>query len=212
MPANDDQPTAIGDADWPLIQAIVGGEEDALDCLMQRHQHALFYFVLRYLGDVTAARDAVQETFVRVWFKAGLFRPRSMVKTWIYSIALNYCRDAARKLGRAPAIVSLDEVAIEDPTPFEVADPGVSPDAEAADQDRLKQLRYAIDRLPGRLKAAVVLCALEQRSHQDTAEILRTTPKSVEMRLHRAKVKLRAWLNVDDSAHSRNEVLDVLPA
>ncbi|HEX9783968.1 MAG TPA: RNA polymerase sigma factor [Opitutaceae bacterium] len=199
----EDDPHSTGDAirdtDWPLIEAIVAGDDDALEELMQRHQHALFHFVYRYLGNGAAARDAVQETFVRVYFKAGAFRPRSTVKTWIYSIALNYCRDAARKLGRAPAMVSLDEPAEISGTSRDIVDSGATPDTEAADADRHATLRQAIDRLPDRLKSALVLGVLEQRPHKEVAEILHTTPKTVELRIYRAKAKLRAWLSADET-------------
>ena len=57
----------------------------------------LFRFAFRYLRDETAARDVAQETFVRVYFKAASFKPQSTVKTWLYTIAVNLCRDRLRR-------------------------------------------------------------------------------------------------------------------
>jgi RNA polymerase sigma-70 factor (ECF subfamily) len=182
------------DQDLTLIESLQAGDQNAMDELMRRHQEALFHFVHRYLGNEASARDAVQETFVRVYFKAPAFRPRSTVKTWIYTIALNLCRDAARKLARQPGLLSLDEPVGESETPREVPDTGPSPDVEAEQEDQLDRLRAAIARLPDQLKSALVLFVLEQRSQKEVAEILGTTPKTVELRVFRAKTKLRELL------------------
>ncbi len=200
------------DEDLPLIQAIATGDDSALDPLMQRHHDALFAFIYRYLGNESEARDAVQETFVRVYFKAGTFRPHCKVKTWIYSIALNQCRDLARKRGRMPVMIRLDQPVGESGATREVADFRAIPNAEASDADRFAQLREAIDRLPERSRAALVLCALEQRSHKEAAEILGIAPKTVENLVHRAKAKLREWLSLEDAAGSQEATCETSTA
>ena len=60
------------DVDLPLLQALVAGEELALNELIQRRRDALFPFAFRYLRDESAAHDVVQESFVRLYFKARL--------------------------------------------------------------------------------------------------------------------------------------------
>lgn len=183
------------DPDLTLIESLKSGDQDAIGELMRRHQEALYHFVYRYLGNEAAARDTVQETFVRVFFKAGLFEPRSSVKTWIYAIALNLCRDSARKLSRSPGLFSLDAPVGESETPLQVADTKPSPDAVAERDEDLGRLRAAIAMLPDPLKSALVLFVLEQRSQKEVAEILGTTPKTVELRVYRAKAKLRELLS-----------------
>ena len=196
------------DDDLPLIQAVATGDDSALDTLMQRHHAPLFTFVYRYLGNETEARDAVQETFVRVYFKAGTFRPRCRVKTWIYSIALNQCRDLARRRGRMPVMVRLDQPIGESGMPRQIADPGSMPDAIANHADRFLRLREAIDRLPERAKAALVLCAIEERSHKEAAEILGIAPKTVENLVYRAKARLREWLSLEEVSGSQTSACE----
>ena len=200
------------DNDLPLIQAIAAGDDPALDTLMQRHHDALFAFIYRYLGNEAEARDAVQETFVRVYFKAGMFRPGCKVKTWIYSIALNQCRDLARRRGRMPVMIRLDEPVGESGAPRQIADPRDLPDASASRSERFLWLRAAIDRLPERAKAALVLCALEERSHKEAAEILGIAPKTVENLVHRAKAKLREWLSLEEVAGSQEAMCEASAA
>ena len=181
------------DTDLSLIEAIQSGDETALETLIERHQTALYYFVYRYTGNEHAAREIVQETFVRTYFKARSFRPRSTVKTWLYTIALNLCRDAGRRRSRRPDFVSLGTMGSDGPG-VEVADDAATADEQAARSEEFEKLQTAIQRLPSRLRVPLVLCALEQRSQKEAAEILSTTPKSIELRIHRAKRKLARML------------------
>lgn len=179
------------DPDLPLIEALQTGNESALNELIDRHREPLLFFVFRYLRDETAARDVVQETFVRVFFKAKTFKPRATVKTWIYAIALNLARDEGRKLSRRRRMVSLDAPGPADRPPYEVEDSAPTPDQQTGQRDRFAFLQIAIEKLPHNLRAALVLFCLEEKSQNEAAEILGTTPKTVEMRVAHARQKLR---------------------
>ena len=178
----------------PLIQALQAGDDSALNELIHRHREPLFHFVFRYLRDETAARDVVQETFVRVYFKAAKFTPKSAVKTWIYTIALNLCRDQGRRLAKRQTDVSLNAPRPGDQPPLELADGSPGPDEQVRQKDRFGALQRAIDQLPHKLKAALVLFSLEGYSQKEAAEILGTTPKTVELRVAHARQKLRQML------------------
>ncbi len=176
------------------MQALQGGEDSALNELIERHREPLFRFVYRYLHDETVAREVVQETFVRTYFKAKSFRPQSLVKTWIYSIALNLCRDEARRFGRRPATVSIDAPTGDNKPPLEIADPGQRPDEHARERDRFTALEAAIAQLPHKLRSALVLFSIEGHSQKDIADLFETTPKTIELRVAHAKAKLRDLL------------------
>jgi len=183
------------DADLPLIEALQDGEESALNELMNRHREPLTRFVYRYVHDENLARDVVQETFVRVYFKAKSFEPRSLVKTWIYAIALNLCRDQRRRLEKRWHEISLNAPGPGEKPPLELADLGPSPDDQAGQRDRFAMLQRAIDQLPHKLKSALILFSLEGRSQNEVAAILGTTSKTVETRVYHAKEKLRRLLD-----------------
>ena len=182
------------DPDLPEIQALQAGDDSALNELISRHRGPLFHFVFRYLRDETAARDVVQETFVRVYFKAGKFQPKATVKTWIYTIALNLCRDQGRRLAKRRTDISLNAPRPGDLPPLELADTAPNPVDQAGQGDRFSALRGAIDRLPHKLKSALVLFSLQGHSQKEAAEVLGTTPKTVELRVAHAKQKLREIL------------------
>jgi RNA polymerase sigma-70 factor (ECF subfamily) len=182
------------DPDLPLIQALQGGDDSALNELMDRHREPLHHFVYRYLRNEAATEDVVEETFVRVYFKAGKFLPKSSVKTWTYSIALNLCRDQFRRLARHRRDFSMDAAPPANAPQVEVADSAPAPSARAAEADRFAQLQRAIDTLPGKLREALLLFSIEQRSQQEVADILGITPKAVETRVYHAKARLRTML------------------
>lgn len=183
------------DPDLPLLEALQAGDESALDVLIERHERPLFCFVYRYLQNEATAKDVVQETFVRVFFKAAQFKPRSSVKTWIYTIAVNLCRDHGRRFGKRRWDVSLNARASDDSPPIEIADSSVGPDEEAGRADHFEALRQAIDRLPENLRTALVLFALEGHPQNEVAAMLGTTPKTIELRVAHAKQKLRKMLS-----------------
>lgn len=191
------------DPDLPLIEALQAGKESALNELINRHREPLYYFIYRYLRDETGAREVVQETFVRVFFKANTFQPKSTVKTWVYAIALNLARDEGRRLAKRRRDVSMDAPGTDEQPPLEVADSGPTPDRQAGQKDRFGHLQAAIDKLPHNLKSALVLFCLEQRSQNEVAEILGTTPKTVEMRVAHARQKLRRLLGASEEANTK---------
>ena len=182
------------DPDLPLIEALQAGDDSALNELIDRHREPLRRFVFRYLRNDAACEDVVQETFVRVYFKAGKFLPKSSVKTWIYAIALNLCRDQFRRLARHRGDISMDAPARGDASRTEVADRAPLPSVLAVDSDRFARLQQAIDELPEKLREAIILCFLEQRSQHEVADILGITPKAVETRVYHAKARLRGAL------------------
>ncbi len=182
------------DPDLPLIEALQAGDDSALNELINRHREPLHRFVFHNLRDEATAHDVVQETFVRVYFKAAKFRPKFAVKTWIYAIALNLCRDHGRWRGRHRGEVSIDAPARDDGARFEVADSAPAPSAKATESDRFVLLQRGIDQLPQKLKEVLILYSLEERSQQEVAELLGITLKTVETRVYHAKAKLRAVL------------------
>ena len=179
------------DPDLPLMQALQAGDDSALNELINRHREPLFHFVLRYLRNEILGREVVQETFVRVYFKAKGFEPRSSVKTWIYAIALNLCRDQSRRSKKQQREISLDGPGLGSLPPMELEDAAPSPGEQAGQNDRFAGLQRAIEQLPYKLKEALVLFSLQGCSQHEAADILGTTPKTVETRVYQAKEKLR---------------------
>jgi RNA polymerase sigma-70 factor, ECF subfamily len=101
-------------SDAALIQSIAAGDRGAMRILFARHNVRVFRFLLRFVGDESAAEDLVSEVFLDVWRQADRFQARSQVSTWLLAIARNKALSARRRRSTE----ELDEdaaAAIEDP-------------------------------------------------------------------------------------------------
>ena len=173
----------IQDSDEQLVLRLCEGENLVLDVLMQRYQEPLYHFVLRYIHDDHLAYDIVQETFVRVYTRATSFNPEFRFKTWLYQIALNLCRDRSRE-NVLRRFFSFNE-AEEKESIFTGYDAGIEEKKDTKDDIALLQKEIA--KLPHKLKSALILFSLEEKSQIESAEILGVSPKTIETRVYRAK-------------------------
>jgi RNA polymerase sigma-70 factor (ECF subfamily) len=178
---------------------LAGGQDAALNDLMDRHAAKVFHFLHRMLRNEDDANDLAQETFVRVFQHSSRFDPKAKFTTWLYTIAGNLARNHHRWRSRHPD-VSLDAPNqdtgqnLGDVLPATVA----SPDEATATAERAEVVRAAVQALPDDMREAVILCEWEDLSVADVAAVLESTPKAVESRLYRARQllreQLRRWL------------------
>ena len=87
-------------SDEDLVMAVQAGDTDSLGVLVGRWEQPLFRFVYRMMPRQEDAHDVCQETFLRILKKSHRYRPGSRFSTWMYQIALNLCRDQARRRKR----------------------------------------------------------------------------------------------------------------
>ena len=178
--------------DRQALERLGRGEGEALVELMERHQNRLLRLCERMLGDREAARDAVQDVFLKVYAKAASYRPRGQVYTWIYRIATNLCLNKLRRR-KVLRFLSLtqpeDDEAATQPEPIcEATDPAMA----AQIRQRWRATRRRIDALPIGQKVVLVLAKFEGLSYKQIAETLAITPGAVESRLFRAMRNLEA--------------------
>ena len=185
-PENNNAPDNRSDGE--IILALQSGQDKALDELMRRYKQPLFHFVTRYTRDEDTSYDIVQETFFRVYNKAETFNPAYKFKTWLYQIALNLCRDYSRKK-KLQSFISLDtwKSDDEDGSLHNILASAENIESLTEHRQTLKLLENQIDELPHKLKTALILFALEDHSQEECARILGITPKTVEMRVYRAR-------------------------
>ena len=186
----------MADADLALVQALQSGDDSALDQLMDRYQEALFRFIRGYVQNEADATELTQETFVRAYFHIGGFKPSAKFATWLYRIALNLCRDRA-KSGAARRATMTDSLSAADgdfAAGRQLPAVGSTPAEQALLSEKMAVLSDAIAQLPHDLRTALVLTAIEQRSQQECADLLDTTPKTIETRVYRARKQLLAFM------------------
>jgi RNA polymerase sigma-70 factor (ECF subfamily) len=177
---------------------VAAGEVEAFAPLVAGHEQRLLRLCERLLGDVEEARDAAQEVFLKAFRKAGSYRPRGQVYTWLYRIAVNHCLNLLRRR-RVVRFIRLGEGAGEEEAPpLEPTDRRAGPEAELLARRRWHATRRAIERLPPGQRAVLVLVRFEELSYREAAAVLGITEGAVESRLVRAMRRLEAAQDRDE--------------
>ena len=177
-------------SDQDLAALALARRDDACRELLRRYKAGVYRLIVKQVGDADEAMDLTQETFVAGFSALHRYDGDRPFRTWIARIALNKCRDWARRrrvrgfFSRALPLESAHNVASDIP----------SPDAEAADKRELARVRGAIDRLPQNLREVLLLRGVDEVSQAEAAVILRVSEKTVETRLYRARTRLRELL------------------
>ena len=175
------------DLDLSLVRALQAGEDQAFDELIDRHQKGLFRSIFRHIPNEADALELTQETFVRAYFNIGKFRPSTKFVTWLYQIALNLCRDHSRRRAYRHSLRTISIDADEFVGLLQLSANEHGPDRRTQDREKVRAVEEAIRELPQDLMNALILTALEGRSHVEAAELLGISPKTVEARVHRAR-------------------------
>ncbi len=187
-------PRELETVECALVRDAAAGDETAFHQLVERYQERVYHFCFQWLRDAEDAREACQDTFVRAYHAIGRYRERGQFLAWLYRIALNKCRDRHKsKCARQRR----QTLRLEDsPVAHQCHAP--SPDESAIHSSDIEKLRRGIQSLPPRLRAPVILCAVEGLSQEVCAEILNCSPRAIEGRLYRARRELARWW---DSEH-----------
>ena len=188
-----------------LIARARAGDHNAFRDLVQGHSHELQVHCYRILGSLQDAEDALQETLVSAWRNLGDFDQRSSLRTWLYKIATNRCLSMLRADSRRPRIAPpLPEAALPEPTGAGDAPPWLEPYPDVlldhlVDQRPGPEARYetteaislafiiALQLLPPRQRAALVLRDVLGYHAAEVAQMLGTTQEAVNSALKRAR-------------------------
>jgi RNA polymerase sigma-70 factor (ECF subfamily) len=183
----DERKAAVSDiSDEALLAACGVGDPAALGALFDRHHDAVYRLLSRLLStEPSAIDDLVQTTFMEVWRSAAGFRGLGSVRSFLFGIAANAVRHHIRgAIRRRSAIAAMPEPA-----------PGRRPDELVARDQLVDRLATALAELPLELRAAFVLCDLEDMSGVDAARALDVRAGTLWRRLHEARRALRAALD-----------------
>lgn len=169
-----------------LVERLVAGDASAFDRVVADEQVRITRLVHRLLGWDEDVQDVVQEVFLAALSSRKAFRGGSSLRTWLTRIAINQCRKQARRrllwrrLRRAVAGRRRGG-----PAPA---------DRQAVDRESFEQVRRAVQALPPACREVTVLRYLEEMPIEGIAEVLSVSRNVVEVRLHRARQKLKEAL------------------
>ena len=188
-------------SDEALIGAHLKGDAGAFAQIMRRYADLLLGYLTGMTSDRQLAEDLFQETFERVHQKAHAYQGRGKFKSWLFSIATNLAIDGLRKRKREPKMVSITHNS--DNTTYGCTDGGclalvqdrdANPYEAAVLDEKKAQVRQALDRLPPRQRATLILAYYQGRTYREVAEILDCSLGTVKAQMYRALRTLASLL------------------
>ncbi len=201
-----------GPSDLEVIQRVRNGESEAFRILVERYQGRAYRLALRVLRDEEAARDAVQDAFVKAYSALARFEGRSGFFTWLYRLVMNQCLDVRRrdKSAREVAFEEGDGLELEASLPPVPEVDGVSfaPAATLMRKELLAHLAHAIERLPPAARETLLLREVEGLSYAEIATALGIPKGTVMSRLHYARKQVQKLLveaGVAEASEARSE-------
>lgn len=167
------------------------GDAQAFEQLVTPHEQTLWRVCWHYTHHQEDAADCLQETMLKAWRAIGQYRGDCALETWLYRIAATVCLDFLRRRKRLPQTESADDLAEMGVQPV---DGSPTPDEALLNAESNEQLRAGIDSLPGDMRTALILYALEGRPYDEIAEVTKTSIGTVKSRINRARQKLAKFL------------------
>ncbi|HVZ75022.1 MAG TPA: RNA polymerase subunit sigma-70 [Polyangia bacterium] len=180
-------------------------DEDAFKRLVAPYRRELAAHCYRMAGSLHDAEDLVQESLLRAWRGLGGFEQRASLRTWLYRVATNACLDALEQKGRAPRLMPMDlapangpmeapraEPIWREPCPAPFwADAPASPEARyTAKESVALAFLVALQKLPPRPRAMLLLCDVLGYAASECAELMGTSVAAVNSGLQRAREAL----------------------
>lgn len=174
-------------ADEALLERSASGDQQASALLINRHSPRVLSLAQRMLGSRDDAEDIAQDVFLKVFRNAGNWvQGDAKFTTWLHRVTLNQCYDRLRRKR---------ETLMDEPPDQEDDTPG--PAEQLLAQQRQTRLKAAIDQLPERQRAALLLSHYEELNNTETADILDVSVEAVESLLSRARRALRQALSAE---------------
>jgi RNA polymerase sigma-70 factor, ECF subfamily len=177
-------PVEIQD-DRALVAAFLDGQRDAFDVIVERHRRHVYQLCFRFMGNHEDASDLAQDVFVRAFKGLRNFKNESSLGTWLYRVAVNVCLN--RRALKRPETEPLDPAGHID-TRLD------SPLERVLRDEKAAAVREAIDKLPPKQRATLVLRVYQELSHEEIAEVLGSSVGAVKANFFHALGSLRRHL------------------
>jgi RNA polymerase sigma-70 factor (ECF subfamily) len=187
-------------SDVQLMLDVKSGDAESFELLLQKYRIPVVNFLYRMVRDRASAEDLAQEVFLRVYRARKGYVARAKFTTWLFRIATNLALNAVRDGRYRQLEVSLDQPAgtggadEADAPKLDVADrkPGI--EQQLVDRERVAVIRRAIDKLPEKQRAAVLLHKYHELDYDEIAKILECSESALKSLLFRAYETLRIEL------------------
>ncbi len=166
----------------PAPEAQACGGDASFQTVYAAHASAVYYLALRLLGQPALAEDVTHDVFLKVFRALDTFRGDSAIRTWLYQITLNQCRNHRAAWNQRTMVTNADEI-LEGGT----SSPESGPIRVLETKELGERIRTTLDQLLPDQRLVLLLAADEQLSYDEIALITEQSPDSVRGKLHRAR-------------------------
>jgi len=186
-------------SDVQLMLDVKSGDESSFELLLRKYRNPVVNFLYRMVRDAGAAEDLAQEVFLRVYRARGEYLPTAKFTTWMFRIATNLALNALRDGRYRKQEISIDhsyeagDGESEMPS-LEISDGQPSIELELIRRDRAKRIRRAVEALPDKQRAAVLLHKYQEMDYDEIARVLGCSESALKSLLFRAYETLRVEL------------------
>jgi RNA polymerase sigma-70 factor (ECF subfamily) len=172
--------------DSELVDKATNGDGRALDALVERYSPRVNRLASQLMGDLEEARDAAQESLVKVCTRLKQFRGEAQFATWLHRLVVNTCRDrmAFQRVRRTEPLELDEQSASDEPDPSNLA----------VLTDLRRDLAVALSRLSNDQRIAVVLRDSFGLSYKEISRVARMPVGTAKCYVHRARARLRTLL------------------
>jgi len=184
------------EAEVGLVERCRQGDPEAFCRLVAVHEGMVFNLAARLLGDAEEARDLSQEVFLQVYRSLGRFQGRSRLKTWLYRIVVNQCRNRRRWWRRRfrERALSLEALTPADEARLSRATSAPGPFEWTRRQEESRRVQRALEGLSFEHRVILLLREVEELSCEEIGRTLGLPEGTVKSRLSRAREALRQKL------------------
>ncbi|MFT7668966.1 MAG: RNA polymerase sigma-70 factor (ECF subfamily) [Planctomycetota bacterium] len=189
MRLKESQPAGACDPDTEARQIALArsGDLEAFDCLVRRHFARIYALLFRMIGNHEDAEDLAQECFIKAHKSLDRFQGKAAFSTWLYRIALHLSRDQYRRRQSAPQIALGFEGS-------ELVSKAQGPQEQTSRKELMDGMRNSLERLPHRLRAALILRTQEGMEYEEIASVLGIGVQTARVHVMKARRQLEQWL------------------
>lgn len=181
---------SVLDADTALMLRVRAGDGDSFELLLHRHRTSVVNHLFRVVHNRAIAEELAQDVFVRVYRSRERYEATAKFTTWLFRITTNVALNWRRDTRRQKAELGIDELSTEIRT-FEFRDGRPPMDEELIRQHKAREVRNAINSLPGKQLAAVLMHKYEGMDYAQIAQVLNCSVPALKSLLFRAYENLR---------------------
>ena len=170
------------------------GDDTSFALLLERHRGPVVHFLYRMVQNQAVSEELAQEVFLRVYRSRKTYEPTAKFTTWLFRIATHVALNSIRDRKKEKGHESLDEDAL-DGVERQVADRQPTVEQEMVHEVRLREVRQAIEALPAKQRAAVLMHKYEGLDYTQIAGVLSCSESAIKSLLFRAYESLRDRLS-----------------